>query len=649
MPGWGQGGEVTAWDAASKTLTLSEPLQWQSGSPHYIALRKNDGSVSGPHAAIAGAQSNQAVLANLPDITPYTGGNAERTHYSFGWADTAVQYARVISVKPRNLHTVDIECVAENSNVHTADQGIITPVRPTSQLSSYTNAPALLGLLAKATPNARHTVIVSWQPSPWANSYVVEQSADGSNWVRVGETGNTSLSFRAAAEAGTVIRVAAVALARGPWAQISYTMPPLENVIGLGIRVVENGVLISWQPAVDQGYVATEIRRGSSWDTGTLITSKNSITHLMPWQIAGTITLWAKHLDAYNGASAQAAQASIVIAPPNAVQVTRADVQVNTIAIGWANARSSQPIKSYAIYHGAGGATLANCELYSKQGADSQGDIYISRSAGVRRIYLIAEDVAGNTSAPTSFDQTVTLPTNFVLSSEWDANWSGIKTNAYVDGTALVLPVNPAETWESHFASRSWATSDTQVAAGYPLVFEPGETTGSYVELHDIGKIIPSAKISVTVQSTTLAGSLLPSVLIEWSVNGQSWTSGVPGVTDVQVSQVRYVRVTYSVTGTGGDDLVLLKNVHVVVSSEQLTEINTLALLASDASGTAYTCSKPFLDIVSVQVTPLNSANIARLNTIIDDAATPAKIYVQAWDTSNNRTSGSVSLQIGGY
>jgi hypothetical protein len=95
--------------------------------------------------------------------------------------------------------------------------------------------------------------------------------------------------------------------------------------------------------------------------------------------------------------------------------------------------------------------------------------------------------------------------------------------------------------------------------------------------------------------------------------------------------------------------LVLLKNVHVVVSSEQLTEINTLALLASDASGTAYTCSKPFLDIVSVQVTPLNSPNIARLNTIIDDAATPAKIYVQAWDTSNNRTSGSVSLQIGGY
>ena len=64
LPRWGQGGEVTAVDG--RTLTLSEPLEWESGgetaeggaadetpSPvHYLALRRRDGSLSGPWPAL---------------------------------------------------------------------------------------------------------------------------------------------------------------------------------------------------------------------------------------------------------------------------------------------------------------------------------------------------------------------------------------------------------------------------------------------------------------------------------------------------------------------------------------------------------------------------------------------------------------------
>ncbi len=52
LPRWGQGGEVTAVDG--RTLILSEPLEWESGDEtaeppvHYLALRRRDGSLSGP-------------------------------------------------------------------------------------------------------------------------------------------------------------------------------------------------------------------------------------------------------------------------------------------------------------------------------------------------------------------------------------------------------------------------------------------------------------------------------------------------------------------------------------------------------------------------------------------------------------------------
>lgn len=42
---YGQNGDVTAWDAATLTLTTSEPLTFTAGVQHYIALRQRDGSL----------------------------------------------------------------------------------------------------------------------------------------------------------------------------------------------------------------------------------------------------------------------------------------------------------------------------------------------------------------------------------------------------------------------------------------------------------------------------------------------------------------------------------------------------------------------------------------------------------------------------
>jgi len=227
MPQWGQAGEVVAWDTDTRTAILSEPLTWGSGT-HYIGLRRRDGSMAGPFVATAGTDAYHVVLEALDeshidhDFTPYTGYDEERTHYTFGWGDTWCQLARVTSVKPRGINRVAIEAINEDSSVHTADRGVVAPPITSSQLPTRNTAPVVLGFTARSMPHDSDKMLLSWNPSPGADYYLLEQSKDGESWVRMGEP--TACNFAATALYGpeTIVRIAAVGMVRGPWIQCAY-------------------------------------------------------------------------------------------------------------------------------------------------------------------------------------------------------------------------------------------------------------------------------------------------------------------------------------------------------------------------------------------------------------------------------------------
>ena len=122
LPRWGQGGEVTAVDG--RRLTLSEPLEWNEDTAeppaHYLALRKRDGSLSGPWPVEPGADGRSVVLSENLDLEPYTGADEERTHFAFGPGETWGLRARVMAVRPRG-EQVEITAVGEDARVHEAD------------------------------------------------------------------------------------------------------------------------------------------------------------------------------------------------------------------------------------------------------------------------------------------------------------------------------------------------------------------------------------------------------------------------------------------------------------------------------------------------------------------------------------------------
>ena len=65
-------------------------------------------------------------------------------------------------------------------------------------------------------------MLLSWQSTPWADHYVIEQSSDQVAWTRAGETGVSNFVLRALYGNGTYVRVAAVGATRGPWVTIAY-------------------------------------------------------------------------------------------------------------------------------------------------------------------------------------------------------------------------------------------------------------------------------------------------------------------------------------------------------------------------------------------------------------------------------------------
>lgn len=115
MAKWGQGGEVIEQNGL--TLSLSEPVKFEEGQTHYLALRKKNGSLSGPYVVTPGALTTEVILSEEPDIDILTGTDAERTHFAFGTADKWSVLARVTGIHPRSTK-VEITAVIEDSRVH---------------------------------------------------------------------------------------------------------------------------------------------------------------------------------------------------------------------------------------------------------------------------------------------------------------------------------------------------------------------------------------------------------------------------------------------------------------------------------------------------------------------------------------------------
>lgn len=222
MAGWGAQAEAVAYDAASLTLTLTEPLTFGTGS-HYLTMRRKDGSVSGPWLVRAGPTPYDVVFVAAPDYTPYVDSDYERTHCAFGQGSTWSALAKVLSVKPKGAYLCDIEAVVEDPSVHTAETGMTAAPITISSLPKVLTRPVIKPFIARLHPQDASRVLLSWEPVAGAASYHIEM-AEGSDpsgytgsWTRVADTTASHFTLALLSPFQTLIRIRAVGLATGDW------------------------------------------------------------------------------------------------------------------------------------------------------------------------------------------------------------------------------------------------------------------------------------------------------------------------------------------------------------------------------------------------------------------------------------------------
>ena len=117
MPAWGQAAEAVAWDAGTRTLTLSEKMVFTPDAAHYIAIRKRNGTMAGPFAAIDGGDRKLIVDDGvLPPID--TGGDRERTYIQFGPGEAYAKRLKVISIQPRDEWTAELLAVDDDPRMY---------------------------------------------------------------------------------------------------------------------------------------------------------------------------------------------------------------------------------------------------------------------------------------------------------------------------------------------------------------------------------------------------------------------------------------------------------------------------------------------------------------------------------------------------
>jgi hypothetical protein len=194
--------------------------------------------------------------------------------------------------------------------------------------------------------------------------------------------------------------------------------------------------------------------------------------------------------------------------------------------------------------------------------------------------------------------------------------------------------------------ARGYADVQAQLTAGYPLYWQPAALSGSHTERMDAGRVIAGGVINLGITATELGTGAVATVSIRYSADAVSWSAWYDSLA-LQASDFRYVEVRYAVA-SGGMGAFMVDDVHIEMRLQSITDITNLALNPSDTQGTFYATTKPFLDIQNVQVTPLASPGIYRVNPVIKDDTAPFGVYVQAWDSSNNRVGGTVSLTITG-
>lgn len=404
-----------------------------------------------------------------------------------------------------------------------------------------------------------------------------------------------------------------------------------------------DSVVLTWNAVA--GSFATDhydIRTGgSSWATATLLASVKTTLYSERAVWSGTRNYWIAAVDTF-GNVGPATLVTATITTAAAPSITQQVID-NTVLLYWSSTNGSLPTATFEIRKGPTWATAALI------GAKAGGFTTVMETvAGTYTYWICAIDSAGNYGTPGSVSATVSAPPDYVLKANIDSTFAGTRSSMApdIDG-GYVMPVNTAETIQSHFSARSWNTPQDQVNASYPLFIQPNQTPAYYEEVIDYGSLLAGCKITVTANGIAVTGTPTITCDISTSIDGSTWTLNA-GVWQVYSTNFRYVKYRLTVRATDTTSLYKLSGASARLDVKLKNDGGTVACNASDVSGTTANFVVPFISVTSITLTPSGTTPLTAVYNF-SGAANPTGFVIYLFNAAGQRVSGNVSWSAKGY
>lgn len=639
------GGRISS--ATSTTITVDSLVTVPSGALTLYVVG-SDGTVQ--TRSVSGVSGSVITVTTAFNTVPEA---------QLGWvlssASVSAQSFRVLTVTEADNGEHEITALSYEPSKYgyiednlTLVTRTITSLSPTPDtVSSITFSEALYYY----QNDVRSKLSVFWPAATGAVRYRIEWRFNGGNWT-YDETSASDYEILDTIPAKYEVRIYSIGVfgtQSKTYATANFTTSgksaPPQDVTGFTANIDPMlGISLVWNNVTDIDLAQYEVRQGASWAAGTLVTRIRANTYTLG-AISGTAqTFWVKAIDTSGIYSLNAASYTSAFSAPATTTMT-AEVIDNNVLLKWSAVTATLAIDYYEIRKGASWAAGTVVGRVS----NATFTTLFETSAGTYTYWIAAYDIGGNVGTATSVSAVVSQPPDYQLLLNSPSTFSGTISNGIISDGDLFLGVDTATTYQAHFTNNSWTSPQDQITAGHPYWVQPTTNSAYYEEVIDYGSTIAAAKVSIVPTLGTGVGS--PTVTYTIAVSNSSPTTGFTGyagVTEVYVTNFRWIRVKIAMTGVGTDDLLRVSSLVTKLDVKQKDDYGSVVCNSADVGGTTVTFNKPFNAITSITLTP---AGTTARYCIYDFAggANPTSFKVLLYDSSGTRVSGTVSWTARGY
>jgi len=418
----------------------------------------------------------------------------------------------------------------------------------------------------------------------------------------------------------------------------SYTDVVVTAPSGLVISpsFIGQNLQLSWTAASGTLSVAYyEIRQGTTYATATILGTVSSSNYTIKANWSGAQRFWVTPVDISSNFGTSVSN-DVTVTAPSAPTITTQVVD-NFVMLYWTAATSTLPVVNYEIRRGS---------IYSSATVIGQisglFDTIFETAQGTYTYWITAIDSAGNYGISASTATSVASPPDYVLNSNYNSTFSGTLTNLINYNGVMAGPFDPTETWQSHFTSRSWASPQDQINAGYPNYLMPSQATASYEETIDSGITLAATKITATLNSTIISGTVTVTPTISTKLlSTDAWTN-YTNVSQIYATNFRYFKIRYDLADTVGSNLIQINGINTRLDTKLKNDGGMGTAVSTDTLGTTVNFNVSFINVSTITVTPQGTtAAFAVYN--FAGGANPTSFTVYLYNTSGARVSGAFS------